>query len=186
MSISSDEPQNSWDVTTAVGRAQHILATWFSNDLPGVGSVATILSEVASNVTHSRDQGFAVVQHHRWPPGGRVTMAIGDLGLGIEASLRQQGARLGQFHKGLPPTGSGAILRALELGVSSQGDVRGMGLYQVRTLVDRWQGILEIRSGRSSVRIAEGNIYVRDDLVEIPGTQVTITVRGITGSIVPF
>jgi hypothetical protein len=61
-----------------------------------------------------------------------------------------------------------------------------MGLYQVKTLVDRWQGILAIRSGRSSVRIAESQIYVRDGLVEVPGTQVTIIVRGVAENIVLF
>jgi len=186
MPVSADRIRNSQDVTTAVGRAHRILETWFSNNLPAIGPIATILSEVASNVTHSQDRGFAVIQHHYAPSGGRVTIAVGDLGVGIEASLRQRGARLGPFHQGAPPVGSGAILRALELGVTSRGDVRGMGLYQVKTLVDRWQGILAIRSGHSSVRIAESQVYVRDDLVDIPGTQVTITVRGVAEHIVPF
>jgi hypothetical protein len=186
MPISADADQNAEDVTTAVGRVSRILATWFGNDQAAIGSIATMLSEVASNVTHSRDRGFAVVQHHHRPAGGRVTIAVGDLGIGIEASLHQHGVRLGRLHQGLPPVGSGAILHALELGVSSGGDVRGMGLYQVKTLVDRWRGILAIRSGRSAVMIAEGRIQVRDGLVGVPGTQVTITVRGDAGKIVPI
>jgi anti-anti-sigma regulatory factor len=65
MPVSAVTDQNSRDVTTAVARAQRILGTWFGTDSTTIGPVATMLSEVASNVTHSRDRGFMVIQHHR-------------------------------------------------------------------------------------------------------------------------
>ena len=66
---SADAAQNSLDVTTALARAQRILRTWFGVDQGAIGPIATILAETASNVTHSDDRGFAVIQHHRRQTG---------------------------------------------------------------------------------------------------------------------
>jgi hypothetical protein len=177
MPVSAEAAQNSLDVTAALARAQRILRTWFGADQEAIGPIATMLAETASNVTHSRDRGFAVIQHHRRQTGDRVTIAVGDLGIGIEDSLGRQGARLRLGSGEPPPTGADAILRALELGVTARGDVGGVGLHLVKTIVEQWRGILAIRSKQSSVRIAAGEVHVMNGLVEVPGTQVVVTVR---------
>lgn len=128
-------------------------------------------------MTHSRDRGFALIQHHKRQSGGRVSISVGDLGIGIEASLRVQGARLLLAENEAVPTGSDAILRALELGVTGRGEVGGVGLHRVRAIVDDWQGTLVIRSCQSRVQIVAGEVRTRNGLAKVPGTQVTITVR---------
>jgi hypothetical protein len=102
---------------------------------------------------------------------------VGDLGIGIEESLGQQGARLGLAHGEAPPVGADAILRALQLGVTSRGDVGGVGLHLVNTLVKEWRGTLAIRSKQSSVRLVAGEAQSKNGLIEVPGTQVVITVH---------
>src|SRR5579859_7420602 len=90
--LSSEEDQNSTDVAAAVRRARRIVGAWFDADDVAVGRLLTILAEIASNVTHSRDRGFAVIQRYQdvnSPQlGGRVTIAVGDSGIGIEQSLK--------------------------------------------------------------------------------------------------
>lgn len=178
-SIASDEDQNSQDVAAAVARAARIIQAWFDADADAVRRLLTMFSEIATNVAHSRDQGFALMQRYRGDTrqlGSRVTIAVGDLGIGVEASLRATA----RARSNLPRLASGSdyILHALELGVTSRHNAGGMGLYQVRGLVDEWRGSLVIRSGRSMARISAEGTETRDDLANIPGTQVTITVSG--------
>lgn len=177
MPVSAETAQNSRDVTTAFARAQRILRAWFGTDLETIGPIATMLTETASNVAHSHDHGFVVIQHHRGQTGDRVTIAVGDLGIGIEDSLSQQGARLELASGEPPPVGADAILQALELGVTGRGDVGGVGLHLVKSIVEQWHGTLAIRSKKSSVRIIAGEVRARNGLVEIPGTQIVIDVR---------
>jgi len=180
--IAGEEEQNAQDVTVAVTRARQIVDTWFDADTAAVGRLLTMLSEVTSNVVHSRDSGSAVIQRYRAGDarqlGSRVTMAVGDLGIGIEASLCSKPSHRLKAQAGRLGTGSDYIMHALQLGVTSRSTIGGMGLYQVRSLVEDWQGSLTIRSGGSMVRISAGGIERSDDLTDIPGTQVTITVKG--------
>lgn len=180
--LAGEEDQNARDVAAALTRAERIVETWFDAGATAVGRLLTVLSEIGSNVVHSRDHGFAVMQRYRDPAAGlgasRVTTAVGDLGIGIEASLRsrsRRGVEAGPAHL---VAGSDYIQYALTLGVTSRTGVGGLGLYQVRSLVDEWQGELLIRSWRSWVRISPAGVECRDDLVEIPGVQVVVTVRG--------
>lgn len=177
--IASDEDRNSQDVAVALARAARIVDAWFDADAAAVGRLLTMLSEIASNVVHSRDQGFAAMQRYRDDTrqfGSRVTMAVGDSGIGIEASLRAK-ARTGSRPTRLT-SGSDYILHALELGVTSRDSTGGVGLYRVKGLVEEWRGSLIIRSGRSMARVSAEGIETWDDLANIPGTQVTITVQG--------
>ena len=180
--IASEETQNAQDVTDALARASLILMSWFAADADAVTRLLTMLSEITTNVVHSLDRGFAVMQRYRDNDavafGSQVTIAVGDLGIGIQTSLR----RKENFPRNLGhqprESGSDYILHALELGVTSRDTVGGMGLYRVRTLVHGWNGSLRIRSARSAVRISGSAVDVADDLAEIPGTQVVISVRG--------
>lgn len=183
--LAGEKERNSGDILIAHGRAAHILESWFDADEIATGRVLTMFSEIASNVVHSGDQGFAVMQRYRESgarrDGSRVVIAITDSGIGIEASLRNKPAeRIDQPTVGLSQ-GSHYLLHALQLGVTGRGTVGGLGLSQVKGLVQQWDGLLEIRSQRSSIRLDIDGIQTKDDLSVMPGTQVTITVRGGRG-----
>jgi hypothetical protein len=181
--IAAEDQPNARDVAAAVERARRIVSTWFVANPSAVGRLLTMLSEITSNVTHSHDRGLAVIQRYRTNDSGRsgsrVTVAVGDLGIGIKASLltkdpsswRQKGTRL--------ETGSDYILQALRLGVTSRDELGGMGLAQVLDLVVAWAGTLTIRSGRSRVSMSKAGATVADDLADIPGVQVTISIQGL-------
>jgi hypothetical protein len=182
--IASDEEQNAADVRAAVDRIHHILVNLVYRDRRPVGQLCTMLSEIAQNVVHSLDLGFAIVQRYRENPsavfslGYRVIISVADLGIGIERSLASNDSCLTRAVRAELTSGSDYILKALELGVTSRRTAGGMGLHQVRSIVNDWEGTLSIRSSHSFVQIAGDTISRRDDLVEVPGTQVTIAVRG--------
>ncbi len=178
--IASAEEKNAQDVHAAVTRAAGIVGAWFDADAAAINRLLTMLAEITSNITHSLDHGFATIQHYRGGAGkgGRVSMAVGDLGIGIEASLRAKSPSARRKAGLRLETGSDYILHALQLGVTSRNRVAGTGLFRVRGLVKEWRGVLLIRSHRSAVRIQAEHVTVADGLAEMPGTQVTITVRG--------
>lgn len=182
--IPSDELLNAVMVQEAVHRIRMILDTSTTRDAQTVGRLCTMLSEIAQNVVHSLDQGFAIVQRYRASGGSgfmqsyRVMICVVDLGIGIESSLRRsRDSQLLNSGASLI-SGSDYIIKALDLGVTSRNSAGGIGLYQVRNLVHDWRGTLTIRSQRSRVQISTDRITRTDDLAEIPGTQVTIEVQG--------
>jgi hypothetical protein len=173
---------NSDDVRAAIQRARRILQTWFDATDDAVDSLLTMLAEIATNVVHSQDYGFASVQRYDDRSGGalgsRVILAMADLGIGIEASLRSNPARLAVSASAALTSGSDYIRHAMTLGVTSRNTTAGLGLYQVHSIVEQWNGVLSIRSVDAAVRFEGGRLYCQDHLTPIPGTQVTITVRG--------
>ena len=177
-SIASAESDNARDVIRAVTRAQSILVTWLGNDDLRVGRWCTMLSELASNIVHSDDKGFAIIQRYTdktLPPyGSIIIIAIADLGIGIETSLRRRGT--GE-NEGTPQTGSDYILHSLQLGVSSRGTIAGTGLYQIKQQILEASDTLLIRSQRSMVTIKDNTHHVQDNLVFVPGTQVVLEIR---------
>lgn len=178
--IASAEADNARDVSRAVTRAQSILATWLGDDTLRVGRLCTMLSELASNIVHSDDQGFAIIQRYNDTaspfPGSTISIAIADLGIGIEVSLRR---RVTAGHTKVLRTGSDYILHALQLGVSSRDTIAGTGLYQIKQQILKASGTLVIRSRQSEVTLDGGTLRVRDDLACVPGTQVALTIRAL-------
>lgn len=178
--IASAEAENARDVSRAVTRAQSILASWLGDDALRVGRFCTMLSELASNIVHSDDQGFAIIQRYTGAaspfPSSMISIAIADLGIGIEASLRRHGIH---GHVGELRTGSDYILHALKLGVSSRDTVAGNGLFQIKQQILEASGTLVIRSQGSEITLEGGILRVRDDLACIPGTQVTLAIRSL-------
>ncbi len=179
--IPSNEVANTRAVTDALRRAKRILVTWL-DDEDLIQSVLTLLSEIGQNIVHSEDQGFAVIQRYKKPYShdlefaSEINIGIADLGIGIEESLCRYTPDL-RDRFGM---GSDFIWHALEQGTSGQPSVRGLGLFRVRGLVKKWQGSLTIRSFSSSVHIENDLIEENNNLAEIPGVQVFITVRGTT------
>jgi hypothetical protein len=148
--IRGDKMGNAQDVPLALKRAKAILTHWLDQDSVAVERLCTMLAELASNIVHSQDSGFAIIQRYRdsgyYPNGSRVHLAIADLGIGIEASLR------GAAHRkplAAAAKGTDYIQYALQFGSTSRGSVAGTGLPMVKTHVQNWSGTLEIRSDRS-------------------------------------
>jgi hypothetical protein len=174
--ISSQGASNETDVVRAVQRARQILGA-FGQGGDAVGRLLTMLSEVSGNVIHSLDRGFAAMQRYKdGARGGRVVISVGDLGIGIRESLTRKPSFNGTNSR--LKNGSDFILEAMKMGVSSRDTVAGTGLSHVRNLVEGWKGSLRIRSCRAAVWIEGNRVSVQDDLVEFPGTQVTINIRG--------
>ena len=182
--IPSDELLNATAVQAALQRIRTILDNSTNRNPNATRQLYTMLSEVAQNVVHSLDQGFAIVQRYRQSQNSphiqnyRVMMSVADLGIGIEESLRRNPHSLAQDPNTPLVMGSDYIIKALEIGVTSRNSPGGIGLYQVRKLVHEWQGFLTIRSRRSRVQITPDRIKHDNNLTDIPGTQVTIEVVG--------
>lgn len=117
--IPGSDQTNHIVVRSAMRRTKEILNTWI-NDPSLIGSVQTVLSEIAQNVTHSEDEGFATVQRYKKPYSrdddneSEIHIAIADLGIGIEESLSRRHPDLTQIFK----QGSEYIRHALIEGVS--------------------------------------------------------------------
>lgn len=179
--IASDEGQNTRDLLVAQKRASRILRTWFDAETGEVVKLLAMLSEIGSNVCHSQDRGFVVIQRYRdlsvKRDSGRVAMVVSDLGIGIEQSLRNKPIGNGQATAHLEEE-SDYILHALQLGVTGRNEIAGLGLPRVKQLVAQWNGVLVIRSRRSRIQASAEGVRKRNDLIDIPGTQVTILIRG--------
>lgn len=177
--ISAEPEQNAGDVTQTLLCAQRIVTNWFTAPPSSVDGLLTILAALTENIVHSGDVGHVIIQRYqdssRHPLGSRVVLAISDLGVGIEASLRRNPAITRQRLV----RGSEFIRAALRPGVTSRaGGVGGAGLARVQDIVTDWHGELYIRSQSSSLLLSPRSSAVRDDLVPMPGTHITISARG--------
>lgn len=177
--IRGEKAGNVEDVPLALQRAKDILIHWLDQDRVAIERVCTMLAELTSNIVHSQDSGFAIIQRYRdsgyFPAGSRVHLAVADLGIGIEASLR------GAVQRAPLPAnarGSAYLEHALEAGSTSRGSVAGTGLPMVKTYVQNWSGSLEIRSEQSLLICQGDQCILHDDLEPFPGTQVVLQVQG--------
>ncbi|HEY1390270.1 MAG TPA: hypothetical protein VGF38_17160 [Ktedonobacterales bacterium] len=95
-SIASAREENARDVVQALGNAQRILASWFSAPQAATDNLLTLVAELTGNIIHSQDTGYIIIQRYQdtsqFRCRSRVTLAIADLGIGIEASLRMNPA----------------------------------------------------------------------------------------------
>jgi hypothetical protein len=178
--IAGSSPQLSADIHRTYERTNTILRCWFPNRTDLLERLCKMIVEIAENIGHSQDQGFALVQRYdgsiRPQLGSEIVIAVVDLGIGIEQSLTLRGVQP-PIEAGQVVQGSDYICHALRQGVSSRAEAAGLGLWRVQQIVDDWRGELVIRSAASQVRFANGSYITEDDLPLLPGTQVTITVR---------
>lgn len=168
--FSNDVQSNAEQVPSAIDRAFRILYRDF--DLERTRAINSLFSEIAQNIPHSGDTGFAVVQ--RYPQSNTVHIGIADLGVGFQENLK---------HHELCATytrGSEFIIHTLrEGGLTSRDGAGGMGLYTVNKIVRNGEGVLTIRSGRSIVQMNQNDEpHAFDDLPYIPGVQVFLSVYG--------
>ena len=179
--ISGDIDQNSKGVSAAVRRVSHVLCERYGADHPNIPRLCTLVAELGSNITHSQDSGYLLVQSYadrldeRW----RVSIAIGDCGIGIERSLRTRRSIL-QTYKSQLKSGSDFIALSLREGITSLRSKRGVGLPLVKNTVRDWKGSLSIRSQGSRLTLPfTAPLVAHDDLPIMPGTQVMINAAGV-------
>lgn len=168
--FSNDEDRNAAQIPKAIERAFQIL--YYDFDKKRTAAIGTLFSEIAANIPHSRDNGYAVVQ--RFPKTNTVHMGIADLGVGFQENLIHH-PQCADFSKG-----SDFIKQILlKGGVTSRNGDGGMGLYNVNQIVQNREGVLTIRSGSSIVQVYQNNELISyDDLPFIPGVQVFLSVFG--------
>ncbi|MCL5952729.1 MAG: hypothetical protein M1132_13595 [Chloroflexi bacterium] len=159
-------------VNEAAYRARDILKTWLAFDSDQLSHLVTILSEMGGNVCdHSQDFGFISIQKYLYATERKVAVriAVGDLGIGIRASLMRR-------HGNLGPTSLAYIRAALEGKTSRRKRVLGNGFQLVQSIIKGCRGSLLVRSEDAAVLIdtEHGQIAEFPNQVPFPGTFVSI------------
>jgi hypothetical protein len=161
------------DVVTVIARAESIFSRWL--EIPDLNGLLRVLSELCANVhQHSGDPlGCVMIQKYEEGSRGRpvVSLAVGDLGRGVRASLA---ARHGEI--GREPLD---YLRAAMAGRTARPNNRGgLGLRVVEEAARAASGRLWLRSETAGILSrASGEAYGHRDLCHVPGTQVAVDLR---------
>jgi PHP family Zn ribbon phosphoesterase len=145
----------------------------FHTELLGISTLLqpchVIFSELADNVLHhaGSNGGFILAQQFNFSAGSILEIAIGDIGIGISASLKKKESLTNRFSHD-----KDAIELALEDGISCiADDYRGYGLGHVNNEVTRAKDrILTFRSGNGYI-IRKGDGYKYKGICKcLPGT----------------
>ena len=130
-------------------------------------------TEVAQNILdHSSDRGFAAAQVYTTKKGSRfAAIAVGDLGVGIRESLSQR-------YPKIMANDAIAIRKAFDP-ATSRFDHRGWGLTQVRSITEKYNGTLWVRSGRGMVKFHR--LFSSYQTNFFPGTQISIYLESRPG-----
>jgi hypothetical protein len=140
--------------------------------------IITVFSELCQNIlSYARPgaaaPGFAMLQAFR----STVKFAVADAGLGIPATLRPM------YESDLAGLDDSAALAfAMRPGVTSRPNGGGLGLYHLREVIRRHNGILNIRSAGGKLLVSRGieYLYQPRGLYRAPtyfwGTQIGVIV----------
>jgi anti-sigma regulatory factor (Ser/Thr protein kinase) len=167
-------------------RAGAILASKLGYPATSVVQFSVILSEVCQNIIeHAEAPGWVAVQAYNWARRlGRfvVVISVMDLGRGFRGSLSDEhSARYGDRW-----ADSTALEAAFLHGLTRFPDSgRGQGLQQIRRQVQRWNGMISVRSG--TARIAQVPDWddsppLVDGLQPFPGAQIGIILPAREGA----
>jgi hypothetical protein len=160
-------------ISPVVDRVQRLLVSpQFGVLKPVADGVSKILSEVLQNVSQHAsvgldwtEPGIAVLQMY---PGG-LELAIGDAGVGLQASLRGNRRAAGRTDQRLQEV-------VLGEGLSRIPDIgRGNGLPSVARTIVRLGGLLRLQSDES-VTFVTTTGYKHRNCSRFPGTQLWIRV----------
>lgn len=160
------------DVVTTISRAERVFSRWL--DVPDLNGLLRVMSELCANVhQHSGDfAGCVMIQKYETARGRTVvSVAVGDLGCGVRASLA---ARHGEV--GREPLD---YLREAMGGLTSRANGRGgLGLRVVEEAAKALGGRLWLRSETAAiVSRASGQARDHRELCHVPGTQVAVELR---------
>ena len=172
------------DVHEVVDRVQAQAAVVLSERLryppSALVSFSVILSEACQNIIeHAEGLGWVAAQSYKRMPGlprAAVVVAVSDVGRGFTASLAERHASRFADRWGDVT----ALEAAFHMGMTRFAETgRGQGIKQIRRLVERWDGLLSVRSG--TARIADAPSWnqappMEEGLVRFPGAQVNIVI----------
>ena len=157
-------------------RASHILKVWFSDSI--TDSFVTVISELCQNIfEHSLDSGFLAMQTYTIGKENIVRLVISDSGIGIAKSF--------ELRKDIRYDSEAHLIElALTTPISSKREF-GYGLCQVKSIVERLNGTILIRSGTSLIsavyhrrKRGASHIFQKNGLVLFNGTQISISLYG--------
>lgn len=158
------------DMLTVVTQAERIFSYWLQ--VRNLRRLMSVLSEICANVYQhaNSDTGLVMIQTHeaRSRDEVRVRVAVGDLGIGVRASLERR-------HGPVAQDTAGYLLEAMNGRTARDTGRGGLGLRVVQQTVGAGGGYLWVRSGDAGVLsegLAANTPYVA--LPHIPGTQVAV------------
>ncbi len=135
-------------------------------------------TEVAQNILdHSGDWGYAAAQIYKTKQGVPfAALSVGDLGVGIRQTLSAR-------YPHIKANDVIAIRKAFDP-AASRFDGRGWGLTQVRSVTEKYNGTLWVRSGAGLVKFHR--LFTSHQTRHFPGTQIGIYLEArkpATGSV---
>ena len=160
------------DVEAVLGkigqRVEAILAEELRYTEVAISQFKNVVAELCHNILdHSENWGYLTAQRYTDPRAGRkyVVIGVGDLGIGIKKSLSVRYESAAWSH-------GQAITNSLRKHFS-RDTTRGLGLYIVNQICNRYNGSLHIRSGDTRVYI-RGQRHWEHVSTHFPGTQIAI------------
>ena len=161
------------DVETVLGnigqRVESILAEELRYAEVEINQFKNVVAELCHNILdHSENWGYLTAQRYMDSRVGKkyVVIGVGDFGIGIKKSLSTG-------HDTAEWTHGKAILNSLRKHFS-RDESRGLGLFIVNQICNRYNGSLHIRSGDTRVYI-RGQRHWEHVSTHFPGTQIAIT-----------
>ena len=160
------------DVEAVLGkigqRVEAILAEELRYTEVEISQFKNVVAELCHNILdHSENWGYLTAQRYTDSRAGRkyVVIGVGDLGIGIKKSLSVRYDSAEWSH-------GQAVVNSLKKHFS-RDEARGLGLYIVNQICNRYNGSLHIRTGdtRGYVR---GQRHWEHVSAHFPGTQIAI------------
>ena len=158
-------------------RVEAILAEELRYTEVEINQFKNVVAELCHNILdHSENWGYLTAQRYSDSRVGKkyVVIGVGDFGIGIKKSLSVR-HDVGEWTHGQ------AILNSLRKHFS-RDEARGLGLYIVNQICNRYNGSLHIRSGDTRVYI-RGQRHWEHVSTHFPGTQIAITLYQRDGGI---
>ena len=149
-------------------RVEGILAAELHYSEVEINQFKNVVAELCHNILdHSMNWGYLTAQRYLDPRSRRkyAVIGVGDLGIGIKKSLSQR-------HDVARWTHGTAILNSLKKHFSRDTS-RGLGLYIVNQICDRYDGHLHIRSGDTRVYMRRNRHWEHRSSF-FPGTLISI------------
>ncbi|MCS6775040.1 MAG: ATP-binding protein [Chloroherpetonaceae bacterium] len=158
-------------VTTIIDRLGCIFESHLGYRPRDLHNVSSAISEACLNICeHSNSRGVVAAQRHTSCLGTPfVVIGVADAGQGIRSSLTLA------YPEARSWSDEQAIHYAMQEGISGKSrEDRGYGLPRIRSIVQTYNGRLQIRSGKTRVSLV-GDIQAADSHA-FPGTQLCISV----------
>ena len=131
------------------------------------------ISELVDNFSQHSGEDLAACAVQWYPNDRRLDFAIGDCGIGIRSSL----AKNYRYRDLITKDHAEAAVKALEPGVGRKSE-GGMGLTEVSEEVASSGGSLFLSTGDGWVQVTSDEVRSGNQLYDLPGVQVELTVPG--------